>query len=786
MPKPANTAAPIPDWLKEMDAQEAMKAGERRQQPTPVAPATPANTAAPIPDWLKEMDAQEAMKAGDVQPDNRPMPSWYIPEPETVTSEAVKPDTTMHDVLANASTGVARVPGAIIGLPHMIGHTLNWTQAQMDNALNYFFNSKAPHETGADLDKRGLVHYLPSAQDVDNVVFKGISAVAGRPVEPYEPTSFFGKLGQAAVTGALGGVVDPVAVLGGIGRGASVGKAIVEGSAKRAAQTAVAADAANATQQAFPDSPGVAAAAALAAHGATSGLEAAARAGGGVAADAARQVFRPGKQGGLEAGRVLGRVDNNQPGLASPQAPELTAAGQAVKAATDDIGVGLPDHMAGANLRAGLQTRADALKAARSAATDKAFDAFRAQPPLPAVMLEPFMRSPSFRKAIGAANGAVLDEGGEPLTRFFDFTDDVPAHLTGDAIPPDVLHRVKSQLSDSISAAPGGSQAERTASMLHNRFTAFLDELYPAEGDFPGYAAIRKGYADASRPLDPLAHGPVDKVLNTEKQFGQSRYTFFEERIPDLFLRSNATRSDLNQLVEAFGGDKTAALSGLQDHLAGVAQKAVNADGTLDAAAFAKVMQPYEKSVGNLGVWFPQLAGKFKSAKAAQDTLDTMREQRSIADAIAGGALRDHDGAVTGQSLDNWVRANRDALSRTQSPAAVMRLQNIARAINETRPGELADAIKSELLPAAIGTALGGLEGGVLGIIAHKTASFTGQDAKRLEAFSSAIERAATDPAYAERLAAGAAKARSAGLSPKRSLVRAIAATPMAVNAGTR
>lgn len=66
----------------------------------------------------------------------------------------------------------------------------------------------------------------------------------------------------------------------------------------------------------------------------------------------------------------------------------------------------------------------------------------------------------------------------------------------------------------------------------------------------------------------------------------------------------------------------------------------------------------------------------------------------------------------------------------------------------------------------------------------HKSAqtAFGNMDAKRAAAFSAAIERAATDPAYAERLAAGAAKWHSARLAPKRALVRAIAAVPVAVN----
>jgi hypothetical protein len=554
-----------------------------------------------------------------------------------------------------------------------------------------------------------------------------------------------------------------------------------------ALKTGVAAGAANVAQQAAPDNPGLAAAAALLAHTGASAAEAAARGGGGAMLDATRQVFSPAKQGEAEAGRTLATVDNSQPGLATPTAADLSGAQAGVKTATDDIGPGLPDWQAGAQLRGALQARANSLKAARSASADQAYDAFRHQAPLPAAELTPFMRSPSFTKALGAANGAVLDEGGEPLTDYFSLADDdAPAFLTGKAIPTDVLHRVQSQLGDAVSSAAPGSAAQRTATMLNKRFGNFLEQQYPASGDFPGYAAIRQNYATASQPLDPMAYGPVEKTLDQDTQFGRSRYTLPDERVPDLFLRSNATRADLNQLVQAFGGNKDAAMSGLESHLAGVAQSAVQPDGTLDVAAFGKAMAPYQRAMPNMATWFPKLAGKFTSAKAAQGTLDTLQAQKSLTDAVSGGALRDQSGIVTAPSFNRWLSANKDVLARTQSPGAVMRLQSMANAL-KSNPGELADAIKSELVPTAVGGALGGLEGGVLGTLLHKFtgSAFSSLDAKRQEAFSAAIEQATTDPAYASRLAATAAK-RGQGLSPTRALVRAIAMTPLAVNAGAR
>jgi hypothetical protein len=768
---PANANQPIPAWLAQQDAQEAQQAQT----------AAPTDANKPIPDWLQKQDADEA--AGPVANSNQPLPKWYFPEPEQVTVTADQPSSIgqdLGDLAANLGTGIARIPGSIIGTPHVVAHVLDWLAAKVANLTD------GGNRTGADLDESNpLAKHTLTSEDVDNATFKGISAVAGRPVAPYEPTSFIGKLLQAGVTGAGAGLVDPAALMGVVKAGAPVAS-VLEGALPRMAKTAVAADAANATGQVFPDEPGLAAGAALVAHTGASGVGSMARSGGGVAADATRQLLRPSVQGDIEAGRVLGKVDNTAPGLAAPTDADLSSATGDVRDATNDIGPGLPAHMAGADLRAGLQARADALRTARSQAGDAAYDQFRAQPPLPSAALEPLMRSPGFRRAVSSANAAVLDEGGEPMTDYWDFdANGDPALKPNAAIPPDVLGRVKSWTAAAAANAPAGSAEARTAAILDKRVGNFLDQQYPASGEFPGYAAVRNAYAQAGKPLADFAGGPVEKALEADRQYGQSRYVMPDERLPDLFLRSKATRSDLNQLIAASGGDRAAALSALQDYMAGVAQSAVRPDGTVDAAAFDKVMKPYQQSLGNLGVWFPELAQKFNTVKQAQATLDNLQAQRSIADAVTGGALRDGDGVVTGPSFSKWLRSNQAALAKTQSPAALMRLQQMASILQGTHPGELADALKSEILPATIGTATAGLEGGVLATLLHRTAktAFGSLDAKRQAAFSAAIEQAVKDPAYAARLAANAAR-QGHGVRPVRALVRAMVATPLAVNAG--
>lgn len=782
MPNPAA----IPAWLTQMDADEAAQ-----QQPQSMAPPNQSPPAA-VPEWLKALDAQQssvpswytpetaaASSRDQVDPAPDSLPSWYTPETPETPDESAAPAKPPQDPSAamNFLSGLLRVPGAILGAPAVIKHFGNWANAQVLNAANGF----STNFTGADLDKNDpLMKVLPTSQSVDNAVFGATG------VKPYEPISPLGKVGQAVTTGLGAGLVDPLAVAGDISRGVSAVRTIAN-TGFNAVKTGLASGAANAVDQVAPNNPGLDAGAAFLTHAGLGGVGQLAKFGGGVAADTTRQVFAPTKQGEIEAGRVLTNVNNTQPGLARPLDSDLAGAQSDVNAATGDIGAGLQPWQAGAQLRTGLQTRVDRLKAARAASVDPAYDAFRAQPALPAAALQPFMQSPSFKSALGAANAAVLDEGGEPLTKYFDLGDDgnTPSYLSGEAIPPDVLLRVKSQLGEAVNNAPAGSGTQRTATILNNRFGNFLEDQYPATEDFPGYAAINQGYADASRPLDPMSYGPVEKVLDADKQFGQSRYTFPDERIPDLFLRSNATRTDLNQLTSAFGGDKGAAMGALEQHLAGVAQSAVQPDGTLDSGAFDKAMQPYQKSLGNLSMWFPNLAAKFATAKAAQGTLDTLQAQRGLADDISGGALRDDTGMVTGQSFGKWLGANKDAIAKTQSPGAVMRLQSMANALQGAQPGELADMVKSELLPAAAGAATFGLEGGVLGTLLHKTTQtmFGGLDAKRQAAFSTALERATLDPVYASKLAANAAK-RGQGISPARALVQAIAATPIATNAG--
>lgn len=757
----------------------------------PLVTVTPMRSPRPasgLPDWYTpDPDGQGQASTAAAPPTgaaNTAPPSWYTPDPDAPKAPPPAAPTDWS-AAKNFLTGLARVPGAIVGAPVAVGHAVDWAANAVSNAVHGTDTSTADYIAQSDPSQAGMEK---AAQFVSDLPFKLTGTT------PYEPTTAAGQLGQAAVTGLGAGFVDPAADASLLTKAPTVGRALagffkaVAKRAPEAGKVALSSAAANGAQQLAPDSDVLPVVAAIVAHNGAGLAGSLATGGASLGADVVRQVVAPANQGVREAARTLRAVPNDAGAmLAQPSDAELAGALSSVQGATRDIGPGLEPWQAGASLRDTLQGRANALKAQRSKVADAAYDTFREEQPLGGEKLAPFMRSPSFQKAVKGAAASVLDEGNSPLTDYWDFNEaGDPISVKNAGVPTDVLDRIKRQLDDQVSGAAPGSGAQRTASILRNRFVDMLDQEYPNT-----YPQTRETYAEASRPLDPLTSGTVGKVLDASPSFGGTPdYKLADERVPDAFLRSNATRSDLNQLVDAMGGDKPAALSALEQHLAGRAQAAMNPDGTLNADAYERSMAPYNKSLGKVSVWFPQLAQKFATAKAAQNTLDLINTQRGLADAIDGGALRDADGAVTGQSVWRWLRANMDALAKTQTPAAVMRLQTIANALKSARPGDLAEAIRSEVVPAAAGSMFGGLEGGVLGTLLHKTtqAAFGGLDARRAGAFNAAIERAALDPEYAAQITAAMGKAR--GVSPVRALVRSIVASPVAitsaVDAGAR
>lgn len=564
----------------------------------------------------------------------------------------------------------------------------------------------------------------------------------------YQPSSESGRLAMAgtsgALTGAATGVDGLLPMLANAARGAAVG-----------------AGSQGAGDAGLPPWVGAVAAPLLELLG-RAGLGAA-RVGGPGLATMKQAITAPSTAGTNAAGRVLTGADNTGTALPAISDADLANAQAGVQQTTAAIAdQGAPDYTVGQQIRSDLTSRQGALTKARSDAADASYDAFRAQPPIAAAKLAPFMSSPSFRGAIRDANSAVLDEGESPISEYWTYKpgNDLPVAVKDGAIPPTVLDRVRTQLGANVAAAAQqGPAAAKTAKTLAGNFDTFLGSAYPATDTYPGYAAIRDKFKANSAPLDPLNTGAPAQVLENNRPYGGAPvYNMAPERVPDLFLRGPAVKTNLDQLVAAYGGDKGAAEGALTQHLAGVASTAIDpTTGALNPQQFARVMQPYQKALNaNAGQWFPQLRQNFADAQSAQSTLDTLTAQKGIGDSIAANGLRDDTGNVTAQSFNGWLSANKDALTQAQGPQAVARLQQIGSALKTAGQGGTATALE-DTIPAAVGTLTGGADFGILGnMIGGKAVRMVMSPwtNKYGAAFNDAIENAVRDPAQARSLVA--------------------------------
>lgn len=597
----------------------------------------------------------------------------------------------------------------------------------------------------------------------------------------YVPQTAAGRYAMAGATGAVGGALSGGAgSVAGVARNAAIGS--IGGDVSQGL-----ADAGANPLLAVP----LTAAAYLAARGGAAGVKAAAPA----VRNVGRGVLAPSSAGRVNAGRVLADVSNTDEAAvaANPSNADMANATGAVKSATADIGQGAPANEVGEQIRSDLNARQAALKGARTAATAPlaaARDASTAK-----INTDPVVATiaDKLKTAAGsqadALNGALKDlkmPSGELRTQ------------------SDQLAASRQAISARITQAKaaGDGATVKHLSDVRDALDAQVAEAVPEAGQF------NATYQAYSRPTDVFQNGKqsvnaVPRVVSRDS-FGNPNGTPASE-IPDSFLRGNGTKEKLDQLVEAYGGDRAAAEKALEQHLAAKASEAVNPDGTLDPYKFAKVMQPYQKALstqapaspptpgatvaaearrqaaakiaeidgsvpgpspssplapspgrvnlGNTGVWFPGLQKKFATAQAAQKTLDTMKAQRGVAESIANGELRNADGTITGQSFNAWLRANKDGLAASQSPQAVSRLQQIGKALARAK-NDGVETFATEIAPTVVGAATGGVEGGILGGMMHKLAAglYSPIKTRTDTAFNAAIERAVQDPAFARQL----------------------------------
>jgi hypothetical protein len=365
---------------------------------------------------------------------------------EHVTVTAQQPETfgqDLGDLAKNVGTGLARVPGAIVGVPHMLAHLSDWATAHAINTASApldWIGGKSTNLTGADLDQYNPGALItPSSEGIDKYLFKGLSAgshaLGGGDITPYEPKTTLGKVLQAGVTGAAAGLFDPMAAFSGARAITQSAAPIAESAIARMAKAGLASSAADISQQVFPNTPGLAAFVAAITHAAPGTVAPVARA--GYRATVA-PLISPTAAGQNDAGIPLSTVDNTQPGLANPSSADVDAAKANVASETGNLGNAQDDFSAGGAIRDDLQKGKDAAVAARKVKSDAAYDAFRAQPAAPGSILAPFMQSRRFRAAVkDAYEGSFDRDGSNPLADYWDFNAaGDPVLKPNAAIPP--------------------------------------------------------------------------------------------------------------------------------------------------------------------------------------------------------------------------------------------------------------------------------------------------------------------------------------------------------------
>lgn len=649
----------------------------------------------------------------------------------------------------NFRSATLNIPGAFVGLPHVLAHTADWAGAKIANALT------GSDLTGADVDKNNPIakHTLSPEEATTGytypIVNAGRALVGNDPLTPYQPRTPVGELGNAMVTAGGSALVDPAAAWGIIPRLVNAGKGALAGGTADLVKNLTGSDTA-------------AALSAFLAHAGASTAEGVVRAGAPAVAQTAQSFISPSAAGRAKAAELVAGADPTYgptiPPMANPTDAALGAARGDVTSATGAIGPGLEPWQAGAQLRTDLQNQVDTTKGVRNNVTDPiaaARDASKAQ-----VSLDPVLTTigDKLRTAAGsqaeAINGALSDLK-------------MPSGAL--RVNADQLAASRQAINARISKATqaGDDATARHLMDIRKGLDAQVSAAVPEAGQFTSE------FSRLSKPLDPTQYGPVAKVLDRD-QFN-SRYTFPDERIPDLFLKSSATKSDLDQLTASFGGDRATAQAALEQHLAGQVQRAVKPDGTLDQAGFNAAVKPYQKAL----VWFPDLARKFGTAQSAQGTYEGLLGQRQLADSISNGGLRDTTGNITGASFNSWLNDNRDTLAKAHGLPTVMRLQQIGNALKTAGPG-LAETVTGEIAPVIAGAAFGGTEGGILGGMLHNAAGVVTRPlvTRRANAFNSAIEEAVQDPAAAQRLAATVGpSAHLSGAAVKNAFIRALSAT---------
>lgn len=660
-----------------------------------------------------------------------------------------------HPIADNIATGVSRIPGAILGAPRAVRHlasgAIAWGLNKVDGG-----NRTADTVDAAFPQSPWIAG--PTARQVNDTVDSSMQTAdraTGQPEwQPYQPVTLAGKIGQTAITTAGAGAVDPLADASAVTATGKLWNLLRNGAAGGAAELTA--------DKIVPNSPLAAYLAALVTH---AGLGAAGTTAATAYESTLRPVINPRGAGQTMAGQRI-RATDSTAAIANPSAADLASAQKGVQGATGAIGQGQDPAAAVGAMRDNLQSRFDLIKDQAAQGAKPYYDAFRAEVPTTPPELDGsgLTQRPGVNSAASSAAADVANLGQPGRVPWVDFdaagdpsivTD--PANL---AYTPDLLDRAATKLKAQAAQAREGSdnQAAAALSGASGDLTSFLDQRYPNT-----YPQARAKYAELMAPAAPFNNPMVAAAMNRQPaSFGyQPPYTTPPANLFDQIARAKDPGAVMGQYIQAAGGDANAIVGPMREAIVGdLRNKGVidPSTGEIDPKAYDAAIRPYMPIVS---MYMPQLARQFETAKAAQGTLDTMRTQQGLAADIAQGGLRDPStNVVTGQSLSRWLGQNRKALAGTQSPAALMRLQQIANAIGGD-PAAAADGFLTETAPAYAMDRAGGAENAILGMMgSHRVLEqLVGSRLGDFRnAYSQAIERAMVDPVFARQITEAAAR----------------------------
>ena len=190
---------------------------------------------------------------------------------------------------------------------------------------------------------------------------------------------------------------------------------------------------------------------------------------------------------------------------------------------------------------------------------------------------------------------------------------------------PAFADSVLSALGDLAGSYPRGSASSRAVMQVKNALEDHLQQTAPE------VLAPRQAYAGGSTDLDRFAEKPFPAVLKTDR-YGNS-YNMYNEQVAKSFLEGPGS-SDALDRVQAMFPDRQGVNEALERYISGQVQaRAVNADGSIDSAALAQVLQPYQRAL----MRFPDLKMKFAYTGNAQNALDSLAAQQQLLDKFGKG-----------------------------------------------------------------------------------------------------------------------------------------------------